>query len=102
MLHNIIIGLILLGVLACIVVLVTVKSEDKPRKLPADLEEKYRNDSAKALREGETRFYRAVSSTNGLPPVPAPQRRESETTTIPRLQASSTNTTFIPSLSRKR
>lgn len=67
MLHYVIIGGLIILVLACVVILFSIRPEDEPRnpKLPPDLRPDH-ND--------RTHFYKAVSPERGLPPVPPVKR----------------------------
>jgi hypothetical protein len=92
MLHNIIIGLITLFILACIVILCRIKPEDArdaKRRLPPDLQEATER----------THFYEAVKPGQALPPVPG-RHREPQTTVMPAIQArtNATDTAFIPAI----
>lgn len=92
MLHNIIIVLIALFILACIVILCRIKPEDArdaKRRLPPDLQEATER----------THFYEAVQPGRGKPPVPG-RHREPQTTIMPAIQgqAGRTDTAFIPAI----
>lgn len=86
MLHYIIISALVLLVLACIVVLFNIKSDDDPPKLPKDIADKYE----------KTNFYRAVAPNQGLPPVPDPK-----TTLIPIQGRVGTDTALIPAIRQR-
>jgi hypothetical protein len=91
MLHYIIISVLVLLVLACVIVLFNIKSDDDPPKLPKDIADKYE----------KTNFYRAVAPNQGLPPVPV--RDDPKTTLIP-IQVQGrvgTDTALIPAIRQR-